>query len=366
MGIKNYLYDLATEKKDGVVAACLKGILFLLSLIYGLALRCLVFFYGLRPYKADCKVISVGNITVGGTGKTSLVEYISRYLSGQGRKVVVISRGYKKKIQNSLPGRQAGKSKIQNYENMGDEPYMLQENLKGIPVIVDKDRVKAIEQAIKEHAPDAVVLDDGLQQWKIKKDLEIVAIDAVSPFGNQKILPRGILRESLSALRRADIFVLTKTNLNPDIQDTEELLSQINPKAEISLAIHKPASLYKFGSPGVIYEVEKLLNIPVALFCGIADPDSFRDLISGLGLSVGQSLKFDDHYHYRQRDLEDMAREAKRENIRTLITTEKDAARLLGLNVSGLGVDLLILRIELKISQNEEGFHNRLRRVFAL
>ena len=155
--IEPYFLAIATDKKQGFLASIIKFILYLLSLFYGLVIRTFIFYHGFWPYQAGCRVISVGNITLGGTGKTSLVEYIAKYLKSQGHKVAVLSRGYKRKITSY-------ELRVTSYENMGDEPYMLSRNLKDIPVIVNKDRVEAIKKAVADFGVDTVILDDGFQQ----------------------------------------------------------------------------------------------------------------------------------------------------------------------------------------------------------
>jgi len=244
--MERYLYSLATDRSRGFIAAIIKFFLFLASAIYGLVIRALIFLYRLSPCRLGCKVISVGNITLGGTGKTSLVKVIAGYLQQRGHKVAILTRGYKrKKITNY-------ELRITNYENMGDEPYMLQMSLADIPVIVDSNRVRSANRAISEYGTDTVIFDDGLQQWRIKKDLEIVTIDATNPFGNLHMIPRGILREPLSCLKRADVFVLTKTNLNADLESIKDILNKLNPSGLIIESIHQPQGFYN------IHDLEEL------------------------------------------------------------------------------------------------------------
>ncbi|MFH1339262.1 MAG: tetraacyldisaccharide 4'-kinase, partial [Candidatus Omnitrophota bacterium] len=268
--MREYLYLLATDKKKGSVAGIFKCLLFILSLIYGMSVRILSFIYGIKPYRLNCKVISIGNITLGGTGKTSLVELLALKLKERGCNTAVLSRGYKRKsIHYPLSAVR--------YETMGDEPFMLSKNLCDIPVIVDKDRIRAAKKAIRDYGTDAVILDDGFQQWRISKDLEIVTIDATNPFGNLRLLPRGILREPLSSLKRADIFVLAKVNLRPANQGIEEILKKVNPGALIVEAIHSPLGFYRIGdSRDNLLGPGEFKGKKASLVCGIADPRSFE------------------------------------------------------------------------------------------
>jgi len=354
----SYIYNLATDRHKGLVAGVVKSFLYCLSLIYSLVIRVLIFIYRIKPYRLNCKVISVGNITLGGTGKTSLVALIAKYLKQQGHKLAILSRGYKRKITNyQLP--------ITNYEMMGDEPYMLKMNLGDVPVVVDTDRIRAAKLAIRDYGADTVILDDGLQQWRIKKDLEIVTIDATCPFGNRKLIPRGILREPLSSLKRADVFILTKTNLNPDNQDIKDFLSSINPQSLIVESTHSPLGFYRLQERDEFLRLEALRGETVTLISGIADPDSFENLIASLGIKIGSVFRFPDHYSYSQKDLDNIIQESQKKNIDTIITTEKDAVRLKDLQFTTCSLRLLYLRIELKIIKDEQEFYNRLLRLYT-
>ncbi len=357
--MQEYLYNLATDKYEGGLATILKAVLFILSLVYGLIVRILIFLSGILPYRLNCKVISIGNITLGGTGKTSLVEFICRALKEKGHKVAILSRGYKRK------SARAQGLKNPSYETMGDEPYMLSKSLGDVPILVDANRVRAARQAIHNYQADTVILDDGFQQWRIIKDLEIVTIDAAHPFGNRHLIPRGILREPLSSLKRADIFILTKTNLNPDIPKIKDFLNRINPAAEIFECIHKPAGFYKIGKPNELLNTEILQKKTVTLFSGIGDPWSFENLIKILNIQVGLSFRFRDHHNYAKKDLERIVRASKEKNINTIITTEKDAARLGAIDYTLYAIQILVLRIKLEI-KNEQEFHHRLLQLYSL
>jgi len=366
----SYLYDLATDNDKGKWASLAKFFLYFISLIYGLIVRLLIFIYRLKPYRLSCKVISVGNITLGGTGKTSLVALIAGYLKQQGHKVAILTRGYKRKVTSC--------------ENIGDEPYMLKMNLKDVPVIVDADRIRGAKKAVRDYAVDTVILDDGFQQWRIRKDLEIMTIDTICPFGNRNLLPRGILREPLSSLKRADIFVLTKTNLAPATNKIKDFLGRINPGALIMESKHQPLGFCQLDKPNNLLDINILQGKTATLFSGIGDPDSFENLIKSLGIKIGLLFRFRDHYNYTQEDLDNIIKSSRDKNIDTLITTQKDAARLYELRVilrrdrdaspkdakrsrsASYELRVLFLRIELKVTENEERFSSRLLGLYSL
>ena len=348
--MKRYLYNLATDKERGFFAFLLKPLLLLASFIYGGIIRGLALFFSFRPARLACKVVSIGNITLGGTGKTSLVEFISRCLGDKGHKIAVLSRGYKK-----ISGE------------MGDEPSMLLKHLGDIPVIVDKDRVRSAKRAIQEYGVDTVILDDGLQQWRIRKDLEIVTVSAAQGLGNRHMLPRGILREPLSALGRADIFVLTKTGFSGDLNKIREELGRINPRAMILESVHEPLGFYDINKPEKLLKPDHLKGKRVLLFSGIGEPGAFAGLIRSLGSDIGLDLRFGDHHHYSEEELKDIAAKALASGLNIIVTTAKDASRLSDADLKIFGrQQLLVLRITLKITENEKQFIARLLSLYSL
>lgn len=369
----SYTYNLATDRHRGLAAGVVKYFLYCLSLIYALVVRVLIFIYRIKPYRLNCKVISVGNITLGGTGKTSLVALIAKYLKEEGHKVAILSRGYKKRAARRTSCRAPsakdhsvrGTPHAAGYETMGDEPYMLKMDLGDVPVLVDTDRIRAAKLAMHDYGVDTVILDDGLQQWRIKKDLEIITIDATCPFGNRKLIPRGILREPLSALKRADAFILTKTNLSPAGHQIKDFLRQINPQALSIESIHRPLGFCGLDRPGELSDINILTGKTVTLFSAIADPDSFGGIIRSLGIKIGLAFRFRDHHNYTQEDLDNIIRKSKERNIDILVTTQKDAARLYQLSVTNDQLPVLFLRIELKIIKDEQEFYNRLLRLYT-
>ena len=354
MSLRRILYNLATDKYKGIILIPLKFLLYLCSLIYGLFIRILILFRSIRPSRLSCKVISVGNITVGGTGKTVLVEYIAKYLRGQGARIAIVSRGYKRPP-----------------ETIGDEPAMLRQKLNDVPVIVDANRRRAARLAVEDFGCDTVILDDGFQQWGIRKDLEILTIDSNCPFGNGHMIPRGILREPLSSLRRADIFVLTKTDLGQSTAKLKAALAAKNPRAVIFDSVHKPLAFYDVCDQNQFFPLDALKGKTAVAFCGIGDPQSFDSLIIGIGIKLGLSLRFQDHHDYTKEDITKIIKRANEKGINTIITTEKDASRIFCLphtwdnQFKASNLKLLALRIELKIKDEQE-FHKRLHKLCSV
>jgi tetraacyldisaccharide 4'-kinase len=325
--------------------------LFILSLIYGLGVVILAGFYRIKPARFSAKVISVGNITLGGTGKTTLVEYLSVKLHLAGHEIAVLSRGYKRDSQRS------------GAQGLGDEPAMLQKKLPRVQVVVNKNRVKAAQTAMRDHRLDTLILDDGLQQWKIFKDLEIVTIDAQNPFGNYRMLPAGFLREPLSALKRADIFVLTQVCFGQKLDGLTAKLKRINFRALIVESTHQPKGVSWLDQADKLLDPGFLQGKPVAIFSGIGNPDGFQKCVGDLGIKVAKYFKFPDHYDYTQADILRMIREAKENNLEAIITTPKDAVKVRELGIKDRAI--LVLEIKLNITKNEAEFNRRLLKLYS-
>jgi tetraacyldisaccharide 4'-kinase len=358
---EGYLYDLATDQENGIIAALMKVLLLILSFIYGLIIRSLIFFYRIKPRRLDCKVISIGNITLGGTGKTPVVEFVAKRLRQQGRKVAILSRGYKRHVGNYDMRVASYESLVASYENMGDEPFMLKEKLGDMPVLVDHDRIRSAAAAVRDYGADTALLDDGFQQWKIKKDLEIVTINAANPFGNRHMLPRGILREPLSSLKRADVIIMTKTELSADIKSLKEYLRRISPSGLIVETVYKLLGFCGItDTKGDLIKADSLKGEQVCLVSGIADPGSFEALVKSAGLKVGLFYKFPDHYCYTREDLVKIIQDSNTHNIRAIITTEKDSVRLPPMDYEAIPMKFLAAVIEIKINSNEKEFNDRL------
>jgi tetraacyldisaccharide 4'-kinase len=242
---------------------------------------------------------------------------------------------------------------------------MLSRNLPGVPVIVNSDRVKAGIEAIKTHGVDTLILDDGFQQWRIKKDLDIVTIDAGNPFGNGCLIPRGMLREPLSALKRAHVFVLTNADTAGDLAALKVKIYGINPSALIVEARHMPVGFYALKDPSKQFDAGQLRLKPVAIVCAIGNPDSFRRLVQRMQIQVLKRFVFPDHHRYSEDDMRFIAAEAAKNNIRTIITTDKDSGKLQPLAVDIPSLDIYVLQVALEMIDHEEQFNSRLHSLYT-
>jgi len=295
----------------------------------------------LRDQPLGCLVVVVGNLTVGGTGKTPVVEKFARALRDRGRKVAILSRGYKSKAPpfwkkwwfwlnhtEDAPPRVVsdGRAVLLDSEVAGDEPYMLARNLPGVVVLVDKDRVKAGAHAIKEFGCDTLVLDDGFQYLPLKGRLNLLLVDKTNPFGNGFLLPRGILREPIKHLKRASYVFLTKSKGVRD-EELEAMIRRFNPDAEIIECAHKPQYLQRIGGDERL-PLAAIAGKRIGAFSGIAAPESFEAFLRETGARLEYTKRFLDHHRFSSEELQGVFKEALGARVDMIITTEKDAVRI--------------------------------------
>lgn len=341
------------DRAGGIIASIIKLFLLLLSLVYYCAIRTFLLLYKVRilkSYRPQCKVISVGNITLGGTGKTPLVLAIARRLKGSGKRLAILIRGYK------------GEAKL----GTSDEVELLKRHLPNIPILVGRNRIKTAKEAVDSYGADIILLDDGFQHWRLGRDIDILTLDVNNPLGNGKLIPRGILREPISSLKRAGIFVLTKVGYDGDsiakAQGLKNRLNIINKDAIVFTSSYVPTMLYDIfeGKPISLSEIN---GKDLALICGIADPESFEECVKSQGAKVVLKYYFLDHHKYDEREIGGIINECKRKGVDTIVTTEKDVPRLID-KIQNSGVRFLAFGIELKID-NEEKFFGRLYSIFS-
>lgn len=279
---------------------------------------------GLLPVaRAGVPVLAVGNITVGGTGKTCAVMAIARQLQAAGLRPAILSRGY--------GGRQAGivsdgETMLMEAGGSGDEPWLLAQTLAEVPVLVGKNRRETAAMAVEQLAAGSLVLDDGFQYWRLHKDVEVVLVDALNPFDNERVLPAGLLREPIGHLHRADAVWVTHADMvsQADRQAIVDRVRAVQPAAEVSMACHYPVRLYDRARTDEV-AMERLRGARVLALSSIGNPGSFERTLEGLG-AVVTAARFPDHHAYRPADLAAAATRAAGMDV--IVTTEKDAVRL--------------------------------------
>jgi tetraacyldisaccharide 4'-kinase len=369
--VERFAVDVILERRWGFRAGLFRYFLWLLSGLYRQGVRFRLWWYENRlgsVHALGCLVISVGNLTVGGTGKTPVVELFARELTKRGRKVAVLSRGYKSQpapfpqelldkfrpLDQRHPPRLVsdGRSILLDSDLAGDEPFMLASNLKDVLVLVDKDRVKSGLFAIRKYGCDTLLLDDGLQFLRLKERIDIVLVDRESPFANRHLLPRGLLREPPEELRRAHIIFITKCD-GSDLTELRAELRRYNNHAEFVECTHKPIHLEEI-STHEIKPLEYLKELRIAAISGIARPESFEEGLRKLGAEVIYTRRYADHHRFSEGELTKMFERSKTRGARAVITTEKDTVRLPRLSKRPLPV--FFLRVEIEIIRGHDAF----------
>lgn len=289
------------------------------------------------------RVISVGNITAGGTGKTPMAAWMVHRLKHMQVRPAVLTRGYKS----------AG--------GVSDEAELLRTLCPDTPVVVNPDRFAGAQQAMGQGA-EAMVLDDGFQHLRLRRDLDIVLIDATDPFGYGRCLPRGLLREPLSALRDADAIVITRSDLvgRAQLDDLRSRLARLAPKASVHLAVHKATHLIDEG--GAAKPVEELAGRPAFAFCGIGNPAGFFAALEALGASLSGRVVLDDHVSYSAELVGRLGRQARDCGAELAVTTQKDAVKL---KDAELGLPIWQLAVEMEFVEGEAELVEKIRRLCA-
>lgn len=357
-GIKDRLErvfsQIAYRRDAGFFYQVLFSPLYLLSLLYGTVVRVRLALYSsglLKGGRLECKVISVGNMTVGGTGKTPTVEFIARNLQDRGLRVAILSRGYKRKGKG-IGVVSDGKTILLGPEDAGDEPYMLARRLKRIPILVGSDRHELGRYAMNSFPLDVIILDDGFQHLKLNRDLDILLVDGEKGFGNGYLLPRGPLREPLSGIKRAGIVLINKAY--PENSEIVDSIKKAHPEPALFKSSYRAEQLVSLWS-GEITDLGRLSGARVMALSAIANPSSFLSLLSSLGGKMVSEVSFPDHYSYTARDLEVIIEKARVAGADFIVTTEKDAVKLGQLDQK-IDIPIYYLEIGLDMKGEEKRF----------
>lgn len=358
--LEQFAVDVILERRAGKRAGVIRVVLLALSFVYLriVTLRLRLFSSNVfRSHQLGCPVVSIGNLTVGGTGKTPVVEKLARDLSERGRRIAILSRGYKSVRRKGSHGPDSpvrvvseGRAILLDSKTAGDEPFMLAKNLRGVAVVVDKDRVECGRHAVEKLGCDLLLLDDGLQYLKLHRRFDIVLIDREAPFGNEHLLPRGTLREPPSHLRRATHILVTKCD-GSDLSGLHDRIRKHNRTAPIIECRHRPMEVVDLAT-GEILPLSSLEGMRAASLSAIASPESFEQGLRKLGVSLELTQSFADHHRYSRREIDRFLKRCARRSLSCVLTTEKDAVRMPRLLNQELPVRYL--RIEIEILRGKE------------
>ena len=375
---ETFVLEVIFEERHDWRAKLARAILFALSKVFEVLIKARRWLYNvriLRDKTLGVQVIAIGNLTVGGTGKTPVVEKFARELRDAGRNVAILSRGYRSKpiplhtkLMNKIllrddqtPPRivSDGKSLLLDSNMAGDEPYMLASNLKDVVVLVDKDRVKSGRYAIEKYGCDTLLLDDGFQYWDLRgRRHDVVLIDRQQPFGNEHMLPRGTLREPPSHLARAHTIFITKSDGNTG--DLRKRIAEFNDTAAIIECVHQPLYFEDVFS-GERKGLEFLIGKKVASLSGIAQPESFEQSLVKLGSELVYAKRFADHHRFTQQEILNAINRSKKRQAEIILTTQKDAVRFPKIDRRDLPI--YFMRVEIKIVAGANDFQDCVRKI---
>jgi tetraacyldisaccharide 4'-kinase len=370
--IIQYIFHIAHASKRPWYAFILMGLLRGLSYVYGFGARVNLWLYEagiLSRRKLNCCVISIGNITVGGTGKTPTAQRVAMMVKNMGYRVVILNRGYRSHWDKPLGVVSDGKKIFMTSYEAGDEAYLMAKMMPGIPVVIGKNRDVTGSYAVDKLNAEVIIMDDGYQHWQLDRDLDIVLVDTLNLFGNGNLLPRGILREPLNHLNRADMFLFTKSDQSSQLTRASlaENIRQYNTEAPIVESIHHAkefveiADWYKGIQQNPI-PLEELKGKKVMVFSAIGNPSSFEHNVSGCGLEILEAIRYPDHHDYGMLEMQYIGERAAELNADALITTGKDAVKIpTEFIYFNRDIPLYVMNMDIMITRNEETFDSKLK-----
>ena len=376
--IETYVLSIIEDRRNTIDGRLVGEVLNALSYIYAAVIQLRLWLYShgiVRQHAPGIQVISVGNLTVGGTGKTPVVEVFARSLQARGRKVAILSRGYKRVkpalteqlISRLKPGFKSedplivsdGNRLLLDSATSGDEPYMLASNLPDVAVLVDKDRVKSSKYAITKLGCDTLVLDDGFQYMALKHRLDIALVDCTNPFGNRKMLPRGILREPVRNIKRAGFIFVTKSD-GDGVKELRDRLRELNPDAEITECRHCPRYLQNVYTRER-HVLDELDGLKVGAVSGIAVPQGFEAELQRRGADIVYVKRYADHHRYSQQEIIEAINGSLEAGAEAIITTEKDAVRFPF--VERRDLPIYFMRVEIEMLSGTKAFDDWISRI---
>ena len=350
----------------------LMGILRAMSYIYSFGLQTKLWMFKtgiLSARKLDCCVISIGNITVGGTGKTPTAQRVAMMIKKMGYRVAILNRGYHSHWDKPIGVVSDGEKIYMTSYEAGDEAYLMAKMMPGIPVVIGRRRDVTGSYAVENLNAEVIVMDDGFQHWRLKRDMDIVLVDTQNLFGNGVMLPGGVMREPLSHLNRADIFLFTRSDRSSKLtrELLEESIRRYNTKAPIVESIHHAKEFVEItewhkGIQRNPLPLEELKGKKVIVFSAIGNPLSFEQNVSGCGLDIVEAIRYPDHHDYGMLEMQYIDERARELQAEALITTGKDAVKIpTEFIYYNREIPLYVMNMDILITRNEEAFDRKLK-----
>ena len=374
---QTYFIDLVHDKEvRGISRRLIMGVFYVFSLIYEqlVNLKLTMYRWGwAKKERLDCYVISLGNVTVGGTGKTPTAQHLAREISDMGYRVAILNRGYRAKWRGEVGIVSDGRTLKMDAETAGDEAFMLAKHLPNVPVLIGAQRAVTGRYAIEHFGAEVAILDDGYQHWQLARDMDILLVDAVNVFGNGYLLPRGTLREPLSHIDRADVCLMTKVDQAAPgaIAHIWETFRSYNQDGLILESIHQPRQFVRLsdwyediaagGVPVTEMEGKKVLAVSA-----IGNPASFEQTLADLGIEMVESMRYPDHHDYGERDMAEVLYRAETLGVEAIVITEKDAVKVPGDVVRAKWrIPMYVISVEVTLQKGREEFFQELKRQLA-
>ena len=365
--IIQYIYQIAygpeTPFYGWLILGFLRGCSYLYE--YGVRLKLAMYDMGIKKKeKLDCCVISIGNITVGGTGKTPTAQKMADLIKRMGYRVVILNRGYRSHWDKEIGVVSDGNKIFMTAYEAGDEAYLMAKTLPGIPVVIGKNRAITGKYAVEKLNAEVIIMDDGYQHWHLERDLDVVLVDTLNMFGNGCVLPRGMLREPLENLNRGDLFLLTKTDQSSILSRMQlrKTIGKYNSKAPVVESVHHPKNFVEIADwyKGITQnhlELSELEGKNVMVFSAIGNPSSFEQTLSGIGLNIKEAVRYPDHHDYGMLEMQYILERASSHNAVAMITTSKDAVKIpTEFIYSSREIPLYILNMDIQVTDGFEEF----------
>ena len=368
-----FLHMLQNKEVEGITMHIIAGILYSFSLVYEqlVNIKLLAYKIGISSrQKLNCYVISLGNITVGGTGKTPTAQKLARDIRDMGYRVVILNRGYRAKWHGEVGIVSDGQHLHMDAAEAGDEAYMLAKHLPNVPVLIGAQRAVTGQYAIEHFGAEVAILDDGYQHWQLVRDMDILLVDAVNVFGNGHLLPRGTLRESMSHISRADVCLMTKVDQAAEgsCEYIRETVHKYNEKAQIVESIHQPRCFIPIANwyvdlAGQGVDVSHIKGKRVMAVSAIGNPASFERTLKDLGAVIIESLRYPDHHEYTMLEVQDVLQQAEAQGAESIVITEKDAVKIPAeVARASWNIPIYVICVEVTFKSGAKDFQEELKR----